>query len=150
MTDRRTVFLVDDDGSVRRALARLLRSAGYRVEAFASGQEFLSGIGSASGAACIVLDLQMPGLDGLELQNELRTRAIELPIVFVTGQGDIPSSVQAMKAGAVDFLTKPVMDDDLLRAVELALARDELERERRAELDSVLRGPPRSRHANAK
>jgi FixJ family two-component response regulator len=107
------------------------------VEAFASGREFLSGIGSASGAACIVLDLQMPGLDGLDLQDELHTRGIELPIVFVTGHGDIPSSVRAMKAGAVDFLTKPVMDDDLLRAVAEALARDELEREERADLDAL-------------
>lgn len=133
-----TIFLIDDDASVRRAVARLLRSAGYAVKTFASARELLDGDRETDGAACIVLDLQMPGLTGLDLQRELRKREIELPIVFISGHGDIPSSVRAMKDGAVDFLTKPVADDDLLGAVEQAVQRDSVQRAQRDELD-VLR-----------
>ena len=135
-----TVFLVDDDVSVRRAVARLLRSLGYRVKTFAAALDFLDGETNAAGAACIVLDLQMPGLSGLDLQEELQTRGIGHPIVFVTGHADIPSSVRAMKAGAVDFLPKPVQEEDLLRAVEQALARDATERAGRVDL-AALRAP---------
>ena len=118
-----TVFLVDDDASVRRALARLIRSAGYRVEAFPSARDFLDRGPAADGPACLVLDIRMPGLTGLDLQGELQKNDSILPIIFITGYGDIPMSVKAMKAGAVDFLPKPVNDAALLRAIEQALAR---------------------------
>jgi FixJ family two-component response regulator len=127
-----TVFLVDDDESIRRAVARLLRSAGYRVETFSAAQEFLDGDQNGAHTACIVLDLQMPGLNGLDLQDELRARGIDHPIVFITGHGDIPASVRAMKSGAVDFLPKPVQDRDLLRAVAQAVQRSEETRCERA------------------
>ena len=118
-----TIFLVDDDASVRRALARLIRSAGYRVEAFPSARDFLDRGPAADGPACLVLDIRMPGLTGLDLQGELQKNDSILPIIFITGYGDIPMSVKAMKAGAVDFLPKPVNDAALLRAIEQALAR---------------------------
>lgn len=132
-----TVFLVDDDASVRRAVARLLRSARYQVETFGSAAEFLGADRWPAAPACVVIDLRMPAMDGLDLQAELRVRELPLPVVFLTGHGDVPSSVSAMKAGAVDFLAKPVMDDDLLRAVETALAQDTRERQRREELRSL-------------
>jgi FixJ family two-component response regulator len=118
-----TVFLVDDDASVRRALARLIKSASYRVEAFASARDFLDRRPATDGPACLVLDIRMPGLTGLDLQGELQGKDSILPIIFITGHGDIPMSVEAMKAGAVDFLPKPVNDAVLLRAIEQALAR---------------------------
>ena len=118
-----TVFLVDDDSSVRRALTRLIKSAGYPVLAFASAGEFLENNVPSDGPACLVLDIRMPGLSGLDLQGELQKRDSILPIIFITGHGDIPMSVKAMKAGAVDFLPKPVNDAVLLRAIEQALAR---------------------------
>ena len=127
-----TVFLVDDDASVRRALARLIKAAGHRVESFASAREFLDSDAHKDGPSCLVLDLQMPGLSGLDLQRELQALDTNLPIIFVTGHGDIPTSVRAMKAGAVDFLQKPVKDKDLLKAIEQSLARaasDQSERE---------------------
>jgi FixJ family two-component response regulator len=117
------VFLVDDDPSVRRALARLIKSAGHQVQTFASAQEFLGTRACGEEAACLVLDVRMPGLTGIELQRQLQTLNRNVPIVFMTGHGNIPMSVQAMKAGAVDFLPKPVKDTDLLRAIEQALAR---------------------------
>lgn len=118
-----TVFLVDDDASVRRALARLIKSAGHRVEAFASACDFLNRRPAVDGPACLVLDIRMPGLTGLDLQGELQKNDSILPIIFITGHGDIPMSVKAMKAGAVDFLPKPVNDAVLLRTIEQALAR---------------------------
>ena len=126
-----TVFLVDDEDSVRKAVARLLRSAGCRVQTYASAREFLDGDRDVEAPACLVLDCQMPEMGGLDLQRELRAARAGLPIIFLTGHGDIPMSVQAMKGGAVDFLTKPVQDTDLLRAIELALdraRRDQIER----------------------
>jgi RNA polymerase sigma factor (sigma-70 family) len=129
-SDQPTVFVLDDDGEVRRALGRLLASAGYRVELFSSAFQFLE---QAAGdrPGCLVIDLRLPGLNGIDLLNLLRTTGRSMPLVFITGYGDVPTSVQAMKAGAVDFLTKPVNDDDLLAAVERALARDvELRAER--------------------
>lgn len=114
------VYIVDDDPSVCTALARLLRSAGYAVESFASGTAFLDRKREAS-VACLVLDVRMPELDGLALQREVAARDAELPIVFLTGHGDIPMSVSAMKWGACDFLTKPVDEAVLLDAVGQAL-----------------------------
>jgi FixJ family two-component response regulator len=128
MDDKTTVFLVDDDVSVRRALARLIKSAGYQVRSFASAREFLDGGCSNEGPGCLVLDVRMPGLSGMDLQRELQRTRLILPIVFITGHGNIPMTVHAMKAGAVDFLQKPVRDKDLLHAIEQALARAVRER----------------------
>jgi FixJ family two-component response regulator len=128
MADKTTVFLVDDDVSVRRALARLIKSAGYQVRSFASAREFLDGGCSNEGPGCLVLDVRMPGLSGMDLQRELQRTRLILPIVFITGHGNIPMTVHAMKAGAVDFLQKPVRDKDMLHAIEQALARAVRER----------------------
>jgi FixJ family two-component response regulator len=134
------VFVVDDDASVRRALTRLIKSAGHQVQTFASAQEFLGTTAVVEEeAGCLVLDVRMPGLTGIDLQRELRTRNRDVPIVFITGHGDIPMSVKAMKAGAVDFLPKPVKDTELLRAIEQALARAYHDRAERKELESVQR-----------
>jgi FixJ family two-component response regulator len=130
------VFVVDDDEAVRRSLARLLRSAGLAVESFASAGEFLAR-DCYDGVGCILLDVCMPGLDGMELQAELAARSIELPIVFLTGHGDIPMSVQAIKQGAVDFLTKPVDEEVLLNAVHQALLRYRSLRSEHQEADAV-------------
>jgi FixJ family two-component response regulator len=118
-----TVFLVDDDDSVRKGLGRLIKSGGYNVQAFVSAREFLDSGGYKKGPACLVLDVRMPGLNGLDLQQELQVAHAILPIIFITGHGDIPTTVRAMKAGAVDFLPKPVKDVVLLHAIEQALAR---------------------------
>jgi FixJ family two-component response regulator len=130
------VYVVDDDRSVRKGLARLLRSAGYTVETFSSAAEFLARE-RREGVGCLVLDVRMPGLDGMELQAELVARGFDLPIVFLTGHGDIPMSVQAMKQGAVDFLTKPVDDEALLDAVRQALRQCESRRAERREAEAV-------------
>ena len=130
---RPTVFVVDDDASVREALDSLIRSAGLRVETFCSGREFLQREQS-DGPACLVLDVRLPDRSGLELQRELATRGCPCPIIFITGHGDIPMSVRAMKAGAVEFLTKPFRDQDLLDAIHAALQRDRIALKRRAEL----------------
>jgi len=132
-----TVFLVDDDASVRRALARLMKSAGYQVDTFTSAREFLDRARPSEGRACLVLDVRMPQLSGIELQRELRAAGLILPIIFITGHGDIPMSVQAMKAGAVDFLPKPVRGETLLPAIEQALARAVSEHDERAELEDI-------------
>lgn len=132
MTDRDqpTVFVLDDDRQVRKALARVLRSAGHIVEMFASAREFLERE-ALDRPGCLVSDLLLPEVDGLELFAMLRSSRRGMPIVFISGYGDVPTSVHAMKAGAVDFLTKPVDDTELLGAVERAIARDaELRRER--------------------
>jgi FixJ family two-component response regulator len=119
------IYIVDDDADVRKALSRLLRSAGYTTRQFSSAGEFLvSGEGHASSAGCIILDLAMPGLNGLELQQLLASSDCHRPIIFLTGNGDISKSVRAMKAGAVNFLTKPVDDSELLTAVAEALQID--------------------------
>ena len=123
-----TVFVVDDDASVRKSLARLLKSAGYRPESFASAEEFIDRWERDPVPGCVLLDIQMPGLDGLQLQQKLQTATHGIPIIFITGHGDIPSSVTAMKAGAVDFFPKPFNDEDLLRAVREAIQRDRQER----------------------
>lgn len=131
-----TVYLVDDDPDLRKALQRLLQSAGLQVAAFASAQEFLQDHARV-GPGCLVLDLAMPGLNGLQLQRELERRASPLPIVFLTGRGDIAASVQAMKHGATDFLTKPVDDTALLAAIHEALAADGLRRSGQVERDRI-------------
>ena len=118
-----TVFLVDDDDSVRKALARLIHAAGYEIKTFASAREFIESKPETTAIACLVLDVRMPGLNGLDLQDALRAANVPIPIIFITGHGDIPMSVQAMKAGAVDFLPKPVQDKVLLCAIDQALAR---------------------------
>ena len=118
-----SVFVVDDDPSVRKSLTRLIESAGYTVEAFASARDFLKAA-TAGGPCCLVLDVRMPGMTGLDLQRTLAQAVHRIPIVFVTGQGDIPMTVTAMKAGAVDFLTKPFAASDLLDAVQRAVEKD--------------------------
>ena len=118
-----TVFIVDDDLSMRKALERLCQSAGLRVKTFASAREFLDRWTPES-PACIVLDVRMPGLSGLDLQAEIATRNIQAPIVFITGHGDIPMSVKAMKAGAVDFLTKPFRHKALIAVIPEAISKD--------------------------
>jgi len=132
------VFVVDDDASLRASLQDLLESVGLRVAACASAQEFLR-IPPPEGPSCLVLDVRLPGLSGLELQQRLAAGDLALPIIFITGYGDIPMSVQAMKAEAVEFLTKPFRDQDLLDAVHQALARDRLARAQQAERAALRR-----------
>ena len=126
---------MDDDASVREALGSLIRSAGLRVETFASAQEFLARP-RADGPSCLVLDVQLPGLSGLDLQQELAKADIQIPIIFLTGHGDIPMSVRAIKAGALEFLTKPVDDEDLLEAIQRGIARDQRAQKQREDLAS--------------
>ncbi|MCU0726927.1 MAG: response regulator [Planctomycetes bacterium] len=135
-TPPETVFLVDDDSGVLKGISRLLRSAGLSVAAFSSPREFLSAL-SGPAPGCLVLDVAMPEISGLELQRELAARGCELPVVFLTGRGDVPMCARAMKDGAVDFLTKPVDRDDLLRAVRAALGRDRLARDERAGMATI-------------
>jgi FixJ family two-component response regulator len=126
------VYLVDDDDSVRRALTRLVRSAGFDVEAFASAEAFLAAK-LRDQPACVVLDVRMPGQSGPELQDALRQADREIPVIFLTGYGDVATSVQAMKSGAADFLQKPTADDVLLSTIRRALDRDRQARSERAE-----------------
>lgn len=131
-----TIFVVDDDPGVLKALSRRLRVKGYAVEAFVSPHEFLARHDPAI-AGCALLDVFMPDLDGLELQRALTVGGFQRPVIFLTGQGDIPTSVRAMRAGAVDFLTKPVTDDTLLEAIARAVQADADYRRRRAERAAV-------------
>jgi FixJ family two-component response regulator len=110
------VFVVDDDSSMRESVRNLIRSAGLNVQTFASAQEFLTSP-RPDAASCLVLDVQLPGLSGLDLQQELAKLDVQLPIIFITGHGDIPMTVRAMEAGALEFLTKPFRDEDLLNAI---------------------------------
>ena len=130
--DTSTVFVVDDDPSIRKAIQGLLKSVGLRSEAFGSAQEFL-GRNTADGASCLVLDVRLPGLSGLDFQRQLADAGVMIPIIFITGHGDIPMSVRAMKSGAVEFLTKPFHDQDLLDAVQQALERDRVRRRQESE-----------------
>ena len=135
-----TVYLVDDDVSVLRGLGRLLAAAGMKVAAFDSPREFLGRLDPAA-AGCLVLDVAMPGLNGLELQQALAAKGSVLPIVFLTGRGDIPISVEAMKRGAADFLTKPVDDEELLAAIRNAFEKNRASRtarEERAQIEERL------------
>jgi RNA polymerase sigma factor (sigma-70 family) len=133
MTDAPVVFVVDDDPSVRSSLKFLLSTVGLLVESFDSADTFLRKK-RPDVPSCLVLDVRLPGLSGLDFQRELATRNIRIPIVFLTGHGDIPMSVRAMKAGAVEFLTKPFRDQDLLDAVRIALERDRARREQEKEV----------------
>src|SRR5919106_3470276 len=127
------VFVVDDDVSVREGLGSLIRSAGLRAETFASAREFLARP-RADVPSCLVLDVRLPGLSGLDLQKRLVEVNIDIPIIFITGHGDVPTSVQAMKAGAVEFLTKPFADRDLLDAIHQAIKRDRTARRQQVEM----------------
>ena len=135
-----TVYVVDDDPSVRSALENLISSHGLRVETFPAAQDFLRGC-PPDAAGCLVLDVQMPGLSGLDLQRELKEAGIHLPVIFITGHGDIPTSVRAMKAGAAEFLTKPVGEQELLDAISQSVERDRVARDGRTELADL-----RARH----
>jgi FixJ family two-component response regulator len=130
------VFVVDDDVSMREALESLIRSAGFRVETFASAQDFLARR-RADGPACLVLDVRLPGLSGLDLQKRIVEANREIPIVFITGHGDVPTSVRAMKAGAVEFLIKPFSDRDLLDAIQQAIKRDQSARQQHTEMQDL-------------
>jgi FixJ family two-component response regulator len=136
------VFVVEDDASVREALSSLIRSVGLRAELYSSAQEFLKHK-RPDVPACLVLDVRLPGLSGLDLQRELAERDNPIPIIFITGHGDIPMSVRAMKDGAVEFLTKPFRDQDLLDGIQQALERDRAAMKLRTELAEL-----RARHAS--
>jgi FixJ family two-component response regulator len=130
------VFLIDDDPHVRKAITRLIGTAGYAVESFASASEFLNR-DRHDGTACLLLDLQLPGLDGLQLQEELALAGYTIPIIFISGHATIPTSVQAMKGGAIDFLTKPFKSDQLLSAIKLAFQKYDKKRSELSELQDI-------------
>src|ERR1700716_2259283 len=131
--DAPTVFVVDDDDSVRASIQGLLKSAMLRCASFGTAEEFLRSK-LADGPSCLVLDVRLPGVSGLDFQRELADAGIQIPIIFITGHGDIPMTVKAMKSGAVEFLTKPFRDQDLLDAIYEALDRDRLTRQQQSEL----------------
>src|ERR1700726_2508203 len=131
-----TVYVVDDDPSLRAALEGLLVSQGLRTELFETAEEFLRSK-LADGPSCLVLDVSLPGISGLDFQRELADAGVQIPIIFITGHGDIPTSVKAMKSGAVEFLTKPFQDTDLLDAIQQALDRDSATRQVRRNLADV-------------
>lgn len=135
-----TVIIVDDDALVRASIQGMLKSVGLRSESFATPQEFLRSQHS-DGPSCLILDVQLPGLSGLEFQKELADAGFKIPIIFITGYGDIPMSVKAMKSGAVEFLTKPFRDQDLLDAIRQALDRDRARRQQQGLTDEL-----RNRH----
>lgn len=135
---RPTIFVVDDDSAVRDALKLLLRSVGQAVETFGSGQEFLDAYGEDR-AGCLVLDIRMPGMSGLELQQKLNERHSILPIIFITGHGDVPMAVEAMQAGAVDFIQKPFRDQDLIDRINQALEKDSNNRAALGERNDIRR-----------
>ncbi len=137
MSGEVSVCIVDDDESVRIALTDLLDSAGLRAEAFSSGREFLGSQPRNNLPNCLILDVRLPEMSGLDFQKELTVAGIAVPIVFITGHGDIPMSVQAMKAGAVDFLPKPFRDQDLLDAIRKAVEHDRTDRKQRAEISEL-------------
>lgn len=128
-----TVFIVDDDAGVRLSIQRLLKTVGLRAELFATAQDFLRR-NLPDGPSCLVLDVRLPEVGGLEVQHKLAAAGINIPIIFVTAHGDIPMSVKAMKSGAVEFLTKPFRDQDLLDAIQQALERDQLARRQKSEI----------------
>lgn len=130
------VFVVDDDKAVRKSLERLIKSVGLTVQAFSSAREFLESDPSA-GPSCLVLDVRMPGLSGIDLQKELGKMGYTIPIIFITGYGDIPMSVRTMKRGAIDFLTKPFNDQDLLDAIHRAIEKDKQTRREQDEIGTI-------------
>jgi FixJ family two-component response regulator len=131
-----TVFVVDDDDLVRAAIQGMLKSVGLRSETFGTAQEFL-GSKRPDGPSCLVLDVRLPGVSGLDFQRELADAGIRIPIIFITGHGDIPMTVKAMKSGAIEFLTKPFRDQDLLDAIHQALDRDRVMRQQQTELGEL-------------
>ena len=131
--DAPTVFVVDDDALVRASIEGLLKSAGLRCEAFETAEEFLHAK-RADVPSCLVLDVSLPGINGLDFQRELADQGVHIPVIFITGHGDIPMSVKAMKSGAVEFLTKPFLDQDLLDAVQQALDHDRETRQKQGAL----------------
>jgi FixJ family two-component response regulator len=133
-----TVFVIDDDELIRAAIQGLLKSVGLRAETFETTQQFLSSK-RLDGPSCLVLDVRLPGVNGLDFQRQLADSGVRIPIIFITGHGDIPMSVKAMKSGAVEFLTKPFQDDDLLNAIHQALDRDRVTREQQNELTELRR-----------
>ena len=135
-TGASTVFIIDDDAGVRHAVQDLLESVGLRSESFATAQEFLSRK-RGEGPSCLVLDVRLPGMSGLDFQRKLTEGGIRIPIIFITGHGDIPMSVKAMKAGAVEFLTKPFREQDLLDAIQAALERDRATCEQQREIEDL-------------
>ena len=138
MTEIPIVFLVDDDASILRSVGRLIRSGGYNVYAYSSAREFLVELQPPQQPCCLVLDLAMPELSGIELQRRLAETQFNPPIIFISGHGDVPTTVRAMKGGAVDFLTKPFEDRELLQAVRQALQKDKLARRERLEQTEVM------------
>jgi FixJ family two-component response regulator len=128
-----TVFVIDDDAAVRASIQGLLKSVGLRSESFGTAQEFLRSK-RPDGPSCLVLDVRLPGINGLDFQRELANTGVQIPIIFITGHGDIPMTVKAMKSGAVEFLTKPFRDQDLLDAIHQALDRDRVTRQQQSEL----------------
>ena len=133
-----TVFVIDDDDLVRTAIQGMLKSVGLRSETFGTPQEFLRSNRSET-PSCLVLDVRLPGVNGLEFQRELSDAGVRIPIIFITGHGDIPMTVKAMKSGAVEFLTKPFRDQDLLDAIHQALDRDRVARQQQSELGGLRR-----------
>jgi FixJ family two-component response regulator len=128
-----TVFIIDDDARMRAAMRRLLKSVGLHTESFATPQDFLR-YKLPDGPSCLVLDVRLPGMSGLDIQRKLTEAGVHIPVIFITGHGDIPMTVKAMKSGAMDFLTKPFRDQDLLDAIQQALARDQESRQEQTEL----------------
>ena len=135
-TDHATVFVIDDDGRMRAAMQRLLKSVGLSGEVFATPQEFLRRK-LPDGPTCLVLDVRLPGMSGLDVQRKLAEAGVQIPIIFITGHGDIPMTVKAMKSGAVEFLTKPFRDQDLLDAIQQALERDGRTRQQQHEIEEL-------------
>jgi FixJ family two-component response regulator len=131
-----TVFVIDDDDLVRASIQGLLKSVGLRSETFGTPQEFLRSKRS-DGPSCLVLDMRLPGISGLDFQRQLTDEGMKIPIIFITGHGDIPMTVKAMKSGAVEFLTKPFRDQDLLDAIHQALDRDRVARQKQSEIDEL-------------
>ena len=138
VSDTPTVFVIDDDAEVRASIQGLLKASGIRSESFGTAEEYLC-CKEPDGPSCLVLDVTLPGVNGLELQRKLADAGVRIPIVFVTGHGDIRMTVKAIKSGAVEFLTKPFVDQDLLNAIEQALERDRVTRVRLSELAELQR-----------
>lgn len=138
-TKKELVYVVDDDDSVRNSLKMLLESADYNAICFSSGNEFLKADLSSEGPQCLVLDVRMPGFSGMELQQELKRREIDLPIIFVSGHGDIPMSVEAIRQGALTFLPKPFDDEELIESIREALDKDAVKKNRQAMLDEMTK-----------
>jgi FixJ family two-component response regulator len=132
-SDTPTVFIIDDDDRMRAAMQRLLKSIGLNTKSFAAPQEFLQHK-LPDGPSCLVLDVRLPGMSGLDVQHKLNEKGVHIPIIFITGHGDIPMTVKAMKSGAVDFLTKPWRDQDLVDAIQQALERDDATRQQETEI----------------